>query len=178
MDIGVSFHSQPYCFPGFLWTKAYSISNLFGTYNVTAPYPYQTFHPNDTMTINWTLTQSGLPRLAEMNIFLVSNNASTKTNYTVGLNTARGLQNVQYWDYSIPSTIVPGVYQLVFECRERQVNLLVTDDDMHIPIIVSKPGTQTAPAVSHAQILAKTSSAKLLVIFVMLLPFLSFKISQ
>jgi hypothetical protein len=130
------------------------------------------------MTINWTLTQSGLPRLAQMNIFLVSNNASSKTNYTVGLNTARGFENVQYWDYSIPSTIIPGVYQLVFECRERQVNLLVTNDDMHIPIIVSKPGTQTATAViSHAQSLAKTS-AKLLVIFVMLLPFLFEKISH
>jgi hypothetical protein len=113
-----------------------------------------------------------------MNIYLVSNNASSNVNFTIGMNTARGFQNVQYWDYSIPSSIVPGVYQLVFECRERQVNLLVTEDQTVIPIIIiRKPATVTATAVSEAQGLAN-SSVKARAIIVMLLPFLSYKFSQ
>ena len=91
--------------------------------------PFTTFHPNDTMVVNWTITENGLPRLAEMNIFLVPNNATLNMNYTVGLNTAKGIETRQYWDYTIPSSMVPGIYRLVFSCRERQTNLLVTNDE-------------------------------------------------
>lgn len=153
-----------------LFNSSCSISNILGTYNVTAPSPYDAFHPNDTLVVKWTITQNGLPRLAEMNIFLVPNNASININYTVGLNTAKGIENMQYWDYTIPSNITPGVYELVFESRERQSNLLITNDAVHIPIVI-KPGTQgTRPKATSAGHCLASPLPFIKEIFVMLLP--------
>jgi hypothetical protein len=149
---------------------ASALTNLYGTFNVTEPVADQTYHINGTMVIKWTIIQQGLPRLAEMNIFLVSNNATANSNYTVGLNTAQGIDAQQYWEYTIPSNITFGYYQLVFMCRERQSDLLVTDDITHIPIRVVQAVQPGQPAVSSTgNRLASQPD-----VFVMLLPNLVF----
>ncbi|KAJ2956274.1 hypothetical protein NQZ79_g7868 [Umbelopsis isabellina] len=125
---------------------ASALTNLYDTFNVTEPIPDQTYHINDTVVIQWTIIQRGLPRLAEMNIFLVPNNATVNSNYTVGLNTAQGLGTQQYWEYTIPSNITFGSYQLEFVCRERQNYLLVKDDITHIPIRIVQAVPPTHPA--------------------------------
>lgn len=77
---------------------------------------------------------------------------------------------MQYWDYTIPSNITPGVYELVFESRERQTNLLVTNDAVHIPIVI-KPGTQGAgPKATSAGHCLAGQPPFIKEIFVMLLP--------
>lgn len=149
---------------------ASALTNLYGTFNITAPVPDQTYHINDTMVIQWDIIQRGLPRLAEMNIFLVSNNATVNTNYTVGLNTAQELETQQHWDYTIPSNILLGSYQLQFQCRERQSYLLVTDDITHIPIRIVQAVPPSFPAVSNTgKRLASQPD-----VFVMILPNLVF----
>lgn len=149
---------------------ASALTNLYDTFNVTEPIPDQTYHINDTVVIRWTIIQRGLPRLAEMNIFLVPNNATVNSNYTVGLNTAQGLGTQQYWEYTIPSNITFGSYQLEFVCRERQNYLLVKDDITHIPIRIVQAVPPTHPAVSST----RKRLASQPDVFVMILPYLGF----